>query len=273
MTTKVPTMPRPLDRKTLFFGLAVALAAVLLAMPVSAANVTFPNDPDPVIGTLPAMSEVTIEFQVDVENPLAMAAGQICNQATVSGTGFADVDSDDPTVAGAANPTCTILQPFDLGDAADPTFPTLVASVGPRHAINPGIFLGACVDSDADGQPNATATGDDVGVAAGVTEGVCAVANDDEDGVAFSALVPGVGAMIDVTASTAGLLDAWVDWDANGDWNGVGEQIFDDEALGAGVNSLAGRGTGGCLGGESGDGPLSLLDRRRRQLHRRRVGR
>jgi hypothetical protein len=76
-------------------------------------------------------------------------------------------------------------QVLDFGDAPDPTFPTLFASNGARHLLGSDVYLGACVDSELDGQPNATATGDDA--AAGlVTFGTCAVAGDDEDGVTFT---------------------------------------------------------------------------------------
>lgn len=199
-------------------------------------GVSFPDDP--AIGTLPAMSEVVLEFQVVVEDPLATPAGTVCNQATVSGTGFGDVASDDPSTMAEGDATCTVLTPYDLGDAPDPTFPTLVASSGARHAISPGMRLGACLDAEGDGQPTAAADGDDA--AAGFfTDGTCAVGGDDEDGVTWTTLlVPGVAATVDVEASMTGVLDAWVDWNADGDWSDAGERIFDGEALAVGTNGL-----------------------------------
>jgi hypothetical protein len=125
----------------------------------------------------------------------------------------------------------------DFGDAADPTFPTLLAGDGARHVLS-SLFLGACVDAEADGQPAASADGDDLG-AGSLAMGTCAVAGDDEDGVVFtSGLVAGGTATVGVTASAAGLLDAWVDFDADGAWQ-PGEQVFTSEALAAGVNSLS----------------------------------
>ncbi len=115
----------------------------------------------------------------------------------------------------------------DFGDAPDPTYPTLLASNGARHALGSGLFLGAGVDAEPDGQPDPNALGDD-------NDG-----NDDEDGVVFtSALVGGQTATVDVTASGSGLLNAWIDFNADGDWADPGEQIFTDVALVAGVNSL-----------------------------------
>ena len=98
-------------------------------------------------------------------------------------------------------------QEVDFGDAPDPTYPTLLASDGARHVIVSGLYLGAGVDGDADGQPDATATGDD-------NDG-----NDDEDGVVFtSSLIPGYTASVDVTASAPGTLNAWMDFNGDGDW-------------------------------------------------------
>lgn len=49
----------------------------------------------------------------------------------------------------------------DYGDAPAP-YPTTQAQDGASHGIRPGFYLGSRVDADVDGQPNATATGDDV---------------------------------------------------------------------------------------------------------------
>jgi hypothetical protein len=105
-------------------------------------------------------------------------------------------------------------QQLDYGDAPDPSYPTLAASNGARHQIIPGMFLGNSVDGEIDGQPNASATGDD-------NDG-----NDDGDGVTFpQPLTPGGQAQIDVVASVTGRLDAWVDFDGNGTW-APAEQIL-----------------------------------------------
>lgn len=115
----------------------------------------------------------------------------------------------------------------DWGDAPDPTYPTLSGSNGASHVILPNLFLGATIDAEADGQPNATATGDDIS------------GTDDEDGVVFtSALTPGGTTTVDVTASAPGMLNAWVDFNADGDWADAGEQIFMSMPLGGGLNSL-----------------------------------
>ncbi|AKS40466.1 GEVED domain-containing protein [Wenzhouxiangella marina] len=121
----------------------------------------------------------------------------------------------------------------DYGDAPDSPggaatgnpYPSLIEHDGAGH-IDAGPFLGALRDSEADGQPDATATGDDLG------------GSDDEDGVVFTTpLVAGQGATVDITASGAGLLNAWIDFNGNGSWADPGEQIFTDLALVAGANN------------------------------------
>lgn len=66
------------------------------------------------IGTLNSGDSVTITFQVVVDNPYSGPAN-VSNQGTVSGSNFTSVLTDDPSVAGAANPTLTpILTPPDI---------------------------------------------------------------------------------------------------------------------------------------------------------------
>ena len=52
------------------------------------------------------------------------------------------------------------------------------------------------------------------------------------------ALVVGETADIQVTASVQGSLNAWFDWNADGDWDDAGEHVFVDNPLTAGVNRL-----------------------------------
>jgi hypothetical protein len=84
------------------------------------------------------------------------------------------------------------------------------------------------VDYEDDGQPNPTATGDDN------------YDTDDEDGVTFvGSLTAGNPATVQVTAPKPGYLNAWVDFNADGDWGDPGEQIFEDVQLVAGLNTLS----------------------------------
>lgn len=117
---------------------------------------------------------------------------------------------------------------MDWGDAPDPTYPTLAMSNGASHLIVPGgPVMGPLIDSEFDGQPDAMATGDDL-------------ANmPDEDGVTFtSPLTPGGPATVDIdmTASmTDGYINAWVDFDQNGSWAELGDQILSGRWVPAGM--------------------------------------
>ncbi len=115
---------------------------------------------------------------------------------------------------------------MDFGDAPD-SYQTLLAGNGARHTRVAGVFLGDALDIEADAKPNSAATGDD------------AQGTDDEDGIVFtSPLLPGESATLEVTASTAGYLNAWVDFNQDGDFNDA-DQVFADELLVAGVNALS----------------------------------
>lgn len=121
-------------------------------------------------------------------------------------------------------------QSIDWGDAPDPPYPTLGMGVGASHRIRPdpgGVYLGAGVDPEPDGQPHPSALGDD-------NDGI-----DDEDGVIFtSLLVPGMMATVDVDVNITGWLSAWIDFDDDGSWNEPGDQIFAVLGLPPGVHSL-----------------------------------
>ena len=108
------------------------------------------------------------------------------------------------------------LAEIDFGDAPDPTYPTLLASDGARHNVDGVTFLGALIDAEPDGQPDPNALGDDNNYLA------------DEDGIVFNQIIQGSSAQITVTTSTAGYLQGWLDFNADGDWADPGEQIFAD---------------------------------------------
>ena len=130
----------------------------------------------------------------------------------------ADGEVEDSTV---------VLRGVDFGDAPAP-YPTLFAANGARHVVTgTGPVLGLAPDSEPNGQPTLGANGDDL------------TGLDDEDGVVFtSPVIPGQNATVTVTASAPGLLQAWIDFDADGDFTTAGDAIFIDQALVAGPNSL-----------------------------------
>ena len=98
-------------------------------------------------------------------------------------------------------------------------YPTLQADDGARHVIVDGApFLGTTApDAETDGQPDAGAAGDDND------------ADDDEDGVEFTtALIPGNQVDVTVTTTGQGYLNAWIDFNADGDWGDANEQTVTD---------------------------------------------
>src|SRR5262249_44949061 len=84
---------------------------------------------------------------------------------------------------------------------------------------------GSGVDADPDGRPSVQADGDDT------------TGSNDEDGVQFlGPLYAGQPVTVSIVASTNGLLDAWIDYNGNGDWNDFDEQIFGSQPLLPGTN-------------------------------------
>ena len=180
------------------------------------------------LGTLQPGDTLCIIYDAKINDNIT--SEEVSVQSVLTADGPIIVLSDDPDTGTPDDATKTqVCLAYDFGDAPDPGYPTLLASDGARHVVIGGssLILGALRDTDADGQPSAQGDGDDM------------AGSDDEDGVTFtSSLVLGTMASIDVTASAAGLLDAWIDFNQDGDWGGPGEQIFASEALAAGVNNL-----------------------------------
>ncbi len=154
--------------------------------------------------------------------------------------------------------------PYDFGDAPD-SYGTLIASDGARHQLQGGLYLGSCVDAEADGLPAATADGDDLNTGVGLL-GSCASAGDDEDGVTFpSPVVAGANATVTVVASGSCTLSAWIDFNGDGDWADSGEALFPSgTALSAGSNNLTFAVPSTTVGGDllsrfrcTTDGPVS----------------
>src|SRR6266850_112312 len=109
----------------------------------------------------------------------------------------------------------------DFGDAPAP-YPTLLSADGARHLIVQGIYLGAAVSAETDGQADRNAAAD-----------------DGDDCVTFlGPLAAGNGSTVRVVVSVAGKLDAWIDFNGNGDWGDQGDQIFTSTPLAPGANIL-----------------------------------
>jgi PKD repeat protein/Leucine-rich repeat (LRR) protein len=112
---------------------------------------------------------------------------------------------------------------FDFGDAP---FMTRLADNGAQHRMYQGIYLGATIDSEEDGQPDKLALGDDRS------------GRDDEDGVEFqNDWIAGDTAKVAVMCSASGMLKAWVDFNQDRDWDDKGEMVLDTQVA-AGKNQL-----------------------------------
>ena len=117
------------------------------------------------------------------------------------------------------NGTLTIL-PVDFGDAPDSYHTVLTDNGG--TLLDGGLHLGASVGWEADGLPGEASR------------------DPDDDGVTFaSVLRQGQPASVRVQASQAGgKLDAFLDFNADGDFSDPGEQVFSSVPLVAGQNEL-----------------------------------
>ncbi len=139
-----------------------------------------------------------------------------------------DLEPGDPVII---NNNIALQQLMDYGDAPDPYYPTLLASGGARHFVVPNMTLGTNLDGDADGQPTSTANGDDTDAG-----------GNDDDGIVFNTpLYPGAAAQITVTVSLpagtpSALLQCWVDYNGDGDWQDGSEYSLNDFVVVAGAN-------------------------------------
>ena len=119
------------------------------------------------------------------------------------------------------------VQSFDYGDAPQ-VYPQAA------HTTLRSLYLGAGVDVETGTAFSSNALGDD-NSPAGVP--------DDEDGIEWltNPLVPGQSASLRVTlfSPNGARLDAWIDFNRDGDWADSGEQVFKAEPLQHGINNLS----------------------------------
>ncbi|MEZ6124282.1 MAG: VCBS repeat-containing protein [Planctomycetaceae bacterium] len=139
------------------------------------------------------------------------------------------VDISSVTAAVEASPQQVVIKiadVADLGDAPHP-YPTVSAESGAFH-FPVGPMLGSARDTEDDGIPSPNADGDD-------TDGI-----DDEDGISFGTLTVGsLNATVTVNVQGAeGKLDAWIDFNGDGNWGGPGERIFSGKPVTTGNNVL-----------------------------------
>jgi hypothetical protein len=109
---------------------------------------------------------------------------------------------------------------MDFGDA--PSRYPVSSPTGASHTVTAGFQLGAIVTVEPNGLASANATGD-----------------NGDDGVVFvngaSVFRGRTTTQVSVVASQAGIVNAWIDFNADGDWDDPFEQIVTDEVLVGGV--------------------------------------
>ncbi|WP_282176743.1 LruC domain-containing protein [Vibrio nereis] len=160
-------------------------------------------------------------FRIDLSSEEKIQSGE------VSAVKFADGPSSSQN-DGARCAQAPIIDEdsnIDFGDAPD-SYSTTLASNGPRHELDGLTWLGSNMpDGEQDGLTGALSDN---------TTGI-----NDEDGINFvTTLETGLDSLTRVNASVSGYLSLWVDWNQDGDFADSGEQMFTDELLQAGMNSL-----------------------------------
>ncbi|MCC7249898.1 MAG: DUF11 domain-containing protein [Lysobacter sp.] len=126
-----------------------------------------------------------------------------------------------PLVYGGTN--ASFLLESDNADVTDAP----ISYGNATHTIV-GIRLGATVDADASLLNSANAQGDDTNN------------TDDENGVTLTPLLPvGETTIVPVSIQNAsGFLNAWFDWNADGDFLDAGEQMIVNQAVAVGATNL-----------------------------------
>ncbi|MCA9225914.1 MAG: hypothetical protein KDA47_09900, partial [Planctomycetales bacterium] len=112
---------------------------------------------------------------------------------------------------------------LDFGDAPDGPYDSKLANNGPRHQIVDGFFLGSGVTVDVDGPGPDQADSD-----------------RQDDGIVFmSNFVRGYNSQFTVSvAGGPGVVDAWIDFNQDGDFDDAGEQILSGVTLAEGTHQL-----------------------------------
>jgi uncharacterized repeat protein (TIGR01451 family) len=123
---------------------------------------------------------------------------------------------------------------LDFGDAGE-DFPTTYNEDGARHGVpeTPDLFFGEDEDIEVNGQPD-----DDAGETGGGDDGN----DDDEDGVNFvdaegnpTMLITCLETTVEINTvipdGVTAYMQAWIDFNDDGDWADAGEQVATDVAL------------------------------------------
>lgn len=136
------------------------------------------------------------------------------------------------------------LATSDWGDLPN-SYNTSSANNGARHTIVAGFNMGSLIDGEVSGVPTADASGDDA-------------LGSDEDGIVLlgavsnpiGALVPGTTNAVRATLNgVGGYLNAWFDFNRDGDFNDAGEHAVVDSDLNPGIRDVTFAVPSGLVGG------------------------
>ena len=135
-----------------------------------------------------------------------LVGGNISGDAKWDGLGYSVSLSDDGSTVIAGGPVGEQARVYQFG------------------FVPSGLHLGSVKDEEFDGVPSNAAD----------SEG------SDDDGVTFGELTAGLSSSIDVSVTGKdGFIDAWIDWNADGDWDDDGEKIFDTRSVVVGTQTLS----------------------------------
>ena len=119
-------------------------------------------------------------------------------------------------VAGSVTSSVASLNLYREYGCAPAPYPSLLASNGARHLAVPGYQLGTTNPLSTDARTNGAGQG----------------------GVLFSTLQAGSAGTVQVVVTGAGYVNGWIDFNGNGSWGDLGEQVFTNVAVVAGTNVL-----------------------------------
>ncbi|MBB3206828.1 hypothetical protein FHS27_002642 [Rhodopirellula rubra] len=195
---------------------------------------TGPNRSDIIAGLAPVaqwstgmdVANVSHEFEVP-DRPVGEFTNSISHLVLIADPINDQTGEDEIYELSEDNNVAAIeLELWDFGDAPSP-YPVELVDNGARHRSS-SLILGLSIDTEADGQPSLMADGDGA----------------DEDGVVQVASILSLTgsdaySSFTVYASETGRLDAWIDFNADGDWEDIDENIVDALPLSAGMNGVS----------------------------------
>jgi uncharacterized repeat protein (TIGR01451 family) len=171
------------------------------------------NSYEKVIDSIPVVAgnnQLSIQVADYIGNVTSFARFRLSSAGNLGPTGdAADGEVEDYQV--------TFDFGTDFGDAPD-SYHTLLSSDGPRHKLGRGPSFDY-VDPEAEGQPSTDATGDD--------NNGNGFDNDEQD-VFIPAMSPGRNVAVFADIYSEGYVDAWVDFDGNGQFDST-EKVVDSQ--------------------------------------------